>query len=147
MKKSVFPSKAGHSRGEGELPLLSGEDCLSVRSPIYWTKTEGEVKNTPFAEPLKEILIYFQYFIGVLIRREKMSDSDKNISVFAVLQSSLCYALTRRRDKWIFDIPCLPRVIFFFFSLHWGSILNIYSPLVYSNFKCINPFKTQKNNI
>ncbi len=38
-----------------------------------------------------------------------MSDSDKNTSVFAVLQSSPPAggsAPIRRRDKWILDIPC-----------------------------------------
>ena len=38
--------------------------------------------------------------------KNERCDNDKNTSVFAALQSSLCYAPTRRRDKWILDIPC-----------------------------------------
>jgi len=54
-------------------------------------------------------------------------DNDKNISGFAAIQSSLCYAPTRRRDKWILDIPC--------------SILDIYTPLAYSDFRYIEYVK------
>jgi len=50
---------------------------------------------------------------------------DKNTSVFAALQSSLCYAPTRRRDKWILDI---------------------YTSLVYSDFRYIEYVKPLKKS-
>ena len=69
-----------------------------------------------------------------------MSDSDKNAPVFAVPQSSSNkseYAPTRRRNKWILDIPCLLRVIFFFYYTGVG-----YWKL---NFKHVDSIKNQNN--